>query len=516
MKKIRNWMPFVAFSAVAAIVTALCYILGDGSLADLLVGDGLIGIAMAVPGSANLEGTSSAVNGQDGVGKHLTGKALFTTDTRNLSPDLIENPIDRDIVKMYQQALPIDQLLRFTKGKQTQGMVYKYYSVDTRPILGKVVSNTASGANTLPKSTNAGKAFDLYVEDVYIFNVGDTIRVSKVLGFDKDNNRTNGVYLMLYVTGRDATKLTVQALNGPTTSYNSTDITLAANTVLYRVATAAHEGDVQIAAYSALPTWSQGNMQIFKSQTMETRIHMDSQKEIDWTKTDQDEYMLFDFRRQLEAAFIFGVKSDITDLSANRQVMTCSGAIEQILANGSDNVITFDEDGLTDDVFVDWCKQIFIGNNGSHERAVFVGSELLAYITKLPYVQKQIGADASVIEYGYTWNKIVSPFGVLKFYMHPLFDEFGFSNCALVLDTQYVEKRIFRSLEQNALELEKAGVFDGRANVLTEISSIVLKYPKCHKLIVPETFNTAGTFGEDVTLAYTSSTASDDDASDGG
>ena len=87
-------------------------------------------------------------------------------------------------------------------------------------------------------------------------------------------------------------------------------------------------------------------------------------------------------------------------------------------------------------------------------------------------------------------------FGELLVYNHPLFDEYGFDQCAIVLDPQYVEKRVFRSIDTDQLKLKEAGVFDGRANVITEISSVVLKYPKCHKLVVPAVFNQNGTYGE--------------------
>ena len=41
---------------------------------------------------------------------------------------------------------------------------------------------------------------------------------------------------------------------------------------------------------------------------------------------------------------------------------------------------------------------------------------------------------------------------------------------------------MFRTLEETALELQKTGTYDGDSTVWSEISSVILKYPKVHAL----------------------------------
>lgn len=503
MKKLFNFMMQNAFGLsciAAAIAVAIAVVAGDSTLVDAIFGTG--GAATAVvAGAANLGNEGGVADGPMGAGKHVTGRYMSTEANKAATGEdtLIENEVDREIVKMYQSALPFDQFLRHTKAKPTKSMEYDYYSIDPRPILGVV-----AGASNVTGVKN-GQSVKIPVDNPYIFNIGDTVRVGKVLGNDKDTptQTTPGIYLMVYVLGREAAegenpgKISVQPIN----AYNAAGLTIPAGSKLYRVAAAAHEGDVQIAAYSALPTKKTQRMQIFKSQTMETSIHIESNKKIEWTPTDQDEYMVYDFRRQIEAASIFGVGGVTQDINANREVYTCSGAVEQILKGDPNNVITFPDletlaDSENDSWFIELTKSIFVGNNGSRRRLVFMGSELVAAISKIDTVKRQIESNSTERVYGYTWSKIVTNFGELLVYNHPLFDEYGFDQCAIVLDPQYVEKRVFRSIDTDQLKLKEAGVFDGRANVITEISSVVLKYPKCHKLVVPAVFNQNGTFGE--------------------
>ena len=66
---------------------------------------------------------------------------------------------------------------------------------------------------------------------------------------------------------------------------------------------------------------------------------------------------------------------------------------------------------------------------------------------------------------------------------HPIFDELNMTHCGLILDLAFIEKRVFRALKEDVLDLKKAGVFDGDSMVWTEISSICVKYHQCHAFI---------------------------------
>jgi hypothetical protein len=91
-----------------------------------------------------------------------------------------------------------------------------------------------------------------------------------------------------------------------------------------------------------------------------------------------------------------------------------------------------------------------------------------------------------VKEYGDCFGYDFTGFDVLGYQLvhvpYPLLDRMNRKDWSLVLDRQYVERRVFRSMDETILELKKTGAYDGESTVLSEISSVVLKYPQVHAL----------------------------------
>lgn len=63
---------------------------------------------------------------------------------------------------------------------------------------------------------------------------------------------------------------------------------------------------------------------------------------------------------------------------------------------------------------------------------------------------------------------------------------------ALILDRQYIERRVYRSMEETVLELKKTGTYDGNSRVWCEMSAPVVKYPKAHALWIFKDGNRPG------------------------
>jgi hypothetical protein len=164
-------------------------------------------------------------------------------------------------------------------------------------------------------------------------------------------------------------------------------------------------------------------------------------------------------------------------------VYTTDGIIPQILKNG--RTWTHARNTVDEDTLIDLTQYIFTGNNGSSDRLLLAGSGFVAALAKIPSIQKTLDANSVERVLGYSWHKIVTNFGTLHMMMHPLFDQVGdnFTNKAIVIDKQYLSKRVFRSMTRTQLDLITAGVYDGKSTVLTEISSVILKYGQCHALL---------------------------------
>lgn len=451
--------------------------------------------AAAAAGAEAVNGTgqSKATTGQDGVGVHTSplANAGEVTDTmRQASPDFVMDPVDEKITKMFQSGVPIDQIMRMLPTSQKNGMRYSHYSVDTLPINAKVTAAFTEVQATVGVGT-------LKVDNPNMFNPTDTIVVPSILGYDfNSSTRSKTDPLRLYVQSVSTEGLTVLAINGGLSSGKMSIPYIPADTPIIRLARAASEGEVQTAPYFVIPEKDELYMQIFKTQVAQSTIAKVSDKEVNWDLTDQEELALYDMRRSIELAFLYGAKGYFFNSATKRWVYSCSGIIQQILERGT--VIKYDPESLTEaKLMTDIVKPIYLGNSGSSTRYLFAGSDFVTNVATLAGIQKQMNATQVTRKFGYDWKTIQFMSWQLNLYQHPLLDEIGLSQCAIVLDLQYVRKNYFRTLTKDALDLKSSGAFDGDSNVWTEISSIELKYPKCHAFIMTEEqFNpTAATAG---------------------
>jgi hypothetical protein len=245
---------------------------------------------------------------------------------------------------------------------------------------------------------------------------------------------------------------------------------------------AAAEGEVQTEVWSVLPEKDELFMQIFKTQISESTIMAMSDKEANWTFNDQEELALRDMRKCIELSYIYGTKGYFVDTRKKKYVYTCAGIIQQILERGT--VIRFNQNVTTEaDLITNIIKPIFTDNSGSASRYMFAGSDFVTMIATISGIQKQMDATQVFRKFGVDWKAIQFMSWQLNLVQHPLMDEIGLSNCAFVLDLPYVKKQTALKLSKDALELKKAGIFDGESIVWTEISSIALKYAKTHAFI---------------------------------
>lgn len=430
----------------------------------------------------------TATNGVDGVGKHYNG-ALDTDLARRESPELIDDPIDRVVTKMYRSAVEIDQILRSIGYVNQNGMRFSYFAVDTREVETEVSATT---------QTSTTSQVAIKVQNPRIFDPTDIVRVKGVKGFNADGTQSE-LSLNLYVVEVGTDQITVQAVNGKPLAGTVGGMevpAIAQGTILYRLGHAASEGDMQTAPYNALPLPTENYMQIFKTQTMQSSIAIESDKKVDWKPSDNEELAIYNLRKEIEATYLFGVKGYFRNHSTMRYVYTTAGILQQLIENGGaliqfgEGAGTEDDDlaKLDDNALIDIMNQVFIGNSGSNERYMWAGSGLLAALAKIPNIQRQMDANQTERKFGIKFKTIEYLSFSLLVKMHPLLDEYGFSNCFFVLDMPLIKKHVFRSMTKDILNLKQAGLYDGDSAVWTEISAPAVRYPKCHAFGCPKAF----------------------------
>ena len=80
-------------------------------------------------------------------------------------------------------------------------------------------------------------------------------------------------------------------------------------------------------------------------------------------------------------------------------------------------------------------------------------------------------------------NEIVTNFGKLYIYHHPLLSLTGWKDNGLILDMEHVRKHEFMPMKVTDLDLITSGQRNAKARVIAEASCVTLQYPDCHGVI---------------------------------
>lgn len=446
---------FYVLSAIVAVIAVVAFI------GDFEIG-GLCTMAAVVPA---VTGT-----GKEGSGVAVTDQVLDTAVSDEVNPDLLEVDIDEMVLKMKPSSTPLDQIMRHAKSQNVKSMEFGYYAVDVRP-----EKDTVSEKYTAPSApTTADLRVTLSNNRPELFDVTDTILFPGVKVAD-------GKSLVVRVVAKaDDGKLIVMGLNGTPSDeidgYFLPEIPQGAEMV--RMGRAAGELDVQSPMLESLPKKQTNFCQIYKMQIEASKIFIDSKKEVNWNFTDLEENAIYDMRRGMEKSQLFGIKGKIFDTAKKQNIWTTEGIWWQA---GKD--FQYQEDEFTKESFVDMTKQAFIGNNGSNRRVLIGGSDFISMVSKL-MVDKKLNATDIEVKWGITWNLIVTNFGTLYCLHDETFDQVGMPGNGMIIDPEFLTKRVFQPFGKIDLDLVKSGQRNTDARIFTEISGVVLKYPEAHMRIV--------------------------------
>ena len=387
-------------------------------------------------------------------------QGLDTAQTKENAPDLLQETIDAEIVKIRPSYTPLDTILRNAKSKKAEGWEYSWYSTDLLPVESEVVECTASAA-----ANPAGvKDATLKVQDPALFNEGDTLCV-----VTKKGN------VILYTSSVDSTAQTMLV------AYGGADVPvdeIAAGDAVYRLGRAAIEGEVQTVNYSALPVKQSNYCQIFKWQVAESTLQKIHKKEVNWSMSDIEEQAMCEFKMAQEASFLFGRKCKYYNAPKKAEVYATGGIVDYISKAATFSKSATDKNAQ----LVDICKYIFQGNVGNRKRVMFMGTNFNAELSKIEMVQKQLAATETKVNWGIEFQEIRSNFGMLLCMQHDMLDLYGYADKAIVLDVDNLDKFVWTS-DTLTLDTKHGGSFDGDVKVYTEVAGIALKYPDTHCII---------------------------------
>ena len=219
---------------------------------------------------------------------------LDTVTTDGFSPELLEKAID-EVTKILPEDHIMDIIAR-TNGRSVsiQSLIYKYYSVH-------IANNAQVSVAITGQTVASGSTALLKLDNLDNFVVEDTIYVPAISGYLADGNVDPKRKLVLYVSAKDATGLTVQAVNGIVRTAGGRAVpNIPQGVKVYRMAKAAQEGAMRSSSYSVLPTPEENQCQIFQTEVSMTTIMAMHKKEVDWSFTDIEEMGMAKMLREME------------------------------------------------------------------------------------------------------------------------------------------------------------------------------------------------------------------------
>ncbi len=454
VKKIVNFVGRHKFFLLSlmALAAVVCELIGI----DLLGMYGSEGVMMAM--------SVAVVPDTDGNGNTIVGGPLSTDITREVSENLLLRDVSKDVVKVRPNSTPLDAVTRRIKKQKATSQITAYYSVGVMP-----KKSSISSVDTVGSSSAPGK---LTVADSTFFGVNDTIIIPTV-------NGKEGGFLTLYIQKMtDENQLVVQALNDDNTAITAD---LAGKEII-RIGFAGSEKDAQAPAMQALPDDKENYCQVFEAQCEETEFQRLTDKEVEWEMTDIEEQTIYEMKRKIEDTLMFGVKSKIQDPLKKETIYTTEGMWWQA---GSEFSYNADED-FENKTLTALSQRVFAGNNGSHNRVLFAGSDLIAKFQNLAYYERHIAASEEMTKFGVDFSVIVTKFGRLNIVHLELFDEVGMPGNGFVLDPTNAVRKEFKPFTRRELDLKKAGIRNTDALFFQEVVCVNLMNPKTHCRITVE------------------------------
>lgn len=454
------------FSFMGMMMLVLSVILGVGGFTGVAFANG---VATGIETGGDGDGAKADVKGMSL--EHGLNGALETTDFRALRPEMINDPVDQNLVKIRPSVSPLDTILRYAGSKPTNNFEYEWYSIGTRS-----VDDKTAGAANITSSADVQQVQGVITVsgNVNKFDVTDTILFPTINGGD-------GEMLVGYVIEKDVKnkQLTFTIAEEQMTAGGDgkTIPAIAEGTVIYSLGRAAGELDVKTPAISYIPKPSRGYCQIFMAQIAQSTYEKIMDKKFKFDVNEIEEQALYEYRVRMEGSFLFGKKGKVFNPNTNTYAYMTDGIARQI--KKSETIDTSKGDAELIRVM----KEIFTGNSGAKERVLLAGADFVEKMSTFSTVQKQLEAGNTEVVWGITWKKIESNFGTLLLVHHELLDQYGWSGKAIVLDPQYLKKWQISNFERKEYDGKELAIMNGNFTVFREVCGVAVYNPDAHCIL---------------------------------
>lgn len=444
--------------------------------------------------------------GPEGMGSMvamaITPVAVFDVNAAE-AQGLNMQDVSQEITKMNPDRYPLDTIMRnyAKKVRRVQSQECKYYQQSAKPMTDALDASAkgsgqsaSSPASACDGSTEMLSIF-VQVTTPKVWRTKDTLLMRNLTVYADANGQLSALGStpvvhdqMFYVASKSGSVLELIPIGGMRGSGGNSGSyvvpVFTSSVVLYRMGSAMAEKDAKTEPFAMLPASNVNYCQNFMCQIEMSTFEKMTKKEVPVTFSDQEVDMLYNMRAEIESSFIWGEKF-ILDNGSDRTYFTegITRQINKVLEYGTGGGDT----SLTASQYTSWLKSLFTGNDGSTERVLLAGADLIAAIELLRETQKQISGNTMQETYlGVKCTSIVSTFGVLHIVHAPLFDEQGWGAKGLAIDPEHLYKQEFQPMIAKDLDFKSCGEKNADAKMLQEVSCLVLRYPDCHAIIQPK------------------------------
>lgn len=426
--------------------------------------------------------------GTDGAGVHVDNAAVSTGVAEEVAPDLLHTPFNNAVTIMGYPDIVINQTYRTMGHRSIKAVKFDHFSVDQRKSVDAVSQQVTITPPSGKKVFKTQKIVNVKVDNVGLFHESDQITFKGIPGYDKNGESHPFYYLNGYVSkvtrSGDAASIDVIILNGnPAEAEAVSTITIPANTQIIILGHALAEEDAHVPPSSKLPEPSEQYMQKFMTMASVTNVFLESETNVKWGLDDIKKGVVREFLLEVEKTFLFGHKDYFLDPETNKMIRTTGGFLEQLFEEGVEAIEIW-KDELTDESIIGTMSPIFVGNRGSERRYMLTGMNFAIALFSLKSMMKQVSTNATVRQFTYDWNQWKLFNYVILNKPYALFDMLGLGNWALVYDKANIEYCVFRAMDEDMLDLDKLMLEDTKVLRCCEISALVVKYAKCHRLLV--------------------------------
>lgn len=446
-------------------------------------------------GAATGASDGSSVAQLSGDGGTVVEGARTMTGDQNVVKDSewFIKQVNQKIVEMKFTGTPIDQILRHAGYNKSKSIVVKYYSVGQRPLLAELKETCTSNTNGNAKAVSLTSGNVIGTMDTLIVMDPDG---NLVPGYIDGTTATDPNHpLMLRVSGVSDTSNQpyIYAVNGMAADHGNFKFpNLAQGSKLLRMGRAAAEKDVSTGRYYSLPTPTEQYCQRFIMEVEESIYTRLSETEVDWNFSSIERMAVDDMRIGMEASGLFGVKSMHT-YNGQGIIYTTEGIwykagkdlelgswVDTGKTHGENKIYEYkiDENDLVDFV----AEVVEDSANASRKRMVFVDKDIYTALCKMTLNQRVriLEKTDNYMNLGLDFESYSSMGTTLMFYRYDLFNQWGFSKIAFVLDPNYLDKWVFSDWSRTEYNLKDLFIRNANAVTMEEFSCWTLSYPNAH------------------------------------